>query len=177
MISKYFENKNVPVYRWALLLACFLYILWLIFFYRYHFIDNVNLVFHEAGHLFFTPLGRTMHFIGGTIGQLIFPVVVAVYFWREKKYFEAGVGLIWLGESCLYTGEYMGDAVDQLLPLVGGGIHDWHFLFSQWGVLDSTNTFSSFVYLLGGVILLFGFSIMYRNKKIETDASIDNLIK
>jgi len=71
----------------------------------------------------------------------------------------------------------MGDAVDQVLPLVGGGVHDWHFLFSQWGVLDNTNIFSSCVYLLGCIILIFGFIVMYRNKEIKKHQLPDDLIE
>jgi len=56
------------------------YVLWLAFAYEYHFIDGVNLLFHEAGHLFLGFFGRTVHFLGGTIGQLFFPVACAVHF-------------------------------------------------------------------------------------------------
>ncbi len=40
------------------------------------FLDFVNLAFHEAGHPFFGLFGDTLGLHGGTIGQLIFPVVV-----------------------------------------------------------------------------------------------------
>ncbi len=167
------RKNEPPLYRLILLVALAAYIVWLILFYRYHFIDNVNLVFHEAGHMLLTPFGRTLHFLGGTFGQLAFPVAIAVYFWRDGKYFEAGIGGVWLGESVLYMAEYMGDAVDQVLPLVGGGIHDWHFLFSQWGVLHKTETLSGFFHLLGSILLLVSLSFMYRNRRIKDNSLLD----
>ena len=33
------------------------YVIWVIFFYKYHFIDGVNLLFHEAGHLILSFFG------------------------------------------------------------------------------------------------------------------------
>ena len=40
-------------------------------------LDHANLAFHEAGHLFFGVLGDTLGLYGGTLGQLVFPVVSA----------------------------------------------------------------------------------------------------
>ncbi|MGH1471848.1 MAG: hypothetical protein ACRBCS_11680 [Cellvibrionaceae bacterium] len=168
-----FISGNTPLHRIMMLAAIAVYVVWLIFFYRYHFIDNVNLIFHEAGHMFFTPLGRTLHFLGGTFGQLMFPLAVLIYFWRDDKYFEAGVGGVWLGESILYMSVYMGDAVERVLPLVGGGVHDWHFLFSQWGILHKTNTLSGFFYFLGCVVLIMSLLLMYRHRKIRETLAED----
>jgi hypothetical protein len=30
-------------------------------------LDYANLIFHEAGHVLFTPLGEFMHFLGGSV--------------------------------------------------------------------------------------------------------------
>ena len=40
------------------------------------FMHRVNLVFHEAGHMIFMPFGRFIMILGGTLGQLIMPLVV-----------------------------------------------------------------------------------------------------
>ena len=44
------------------------------------FLDYANLAFHEAGHLFLIPFGTTMHYLGGTIGQILVPCALAVWF-------------------------------------------------------------------------------------------------
>jgi len=121
--------------RWALVAVLALYVVWLVFGYQYHFLDGVNLLLHEAGHVFFGLLGQTLQFLGGTLGQLAFPVMFLVYFWRKQQRFEAYVVGIWLCESLMYTAEYMADARVMQLPLVGGHIHDWNWLLARWGML------------------------------------------
>src|SRR3989475_5408494 len=37
-------------------------------------LDNVNLVAHEAGHLFFRWFGYTATILGGTLGELLVPL-------------------------------------------------------------------------------------------------------
>ncbi len=54
------------------------------------FLDLVNLPFHEAGHLFFRPLGSTMHYLGGSLAQLLVPGLLAGYFLlRQRQPFSA----------------------------------------------------------------------------------------
>lgn len=150
------------MWRYLLLAALLPYAGWLIVAYEYHFIDHVNLAFHEAGHIFLTPLGETAHFLGGTLVQLAFPVAVAVQFLRQHKPFEACLGGIWFAESLMYTAEYMGDAQARQLPLVGGGVHDWHFLFSKWGVLESTDFIAAFFHMLAALMLVISLALMCR---------------
>lgn len=111
------------------------YVAWLAFGYRYHFVDGVNLLIHEAGHVLFTPLGQTAHMLGGTILQLAIPVAFCVHFLRRGERYAAALLGVWVAESLMYTGRYMGDAVAQQLPLVGGGIHDWHWLLLRADLL------------------------------------------
>lgn len=119
------------------LLVIGVYAAWLVLVYKYHFIDNVNLLIHEAGHVLFGFMGEQMGFLGGTILQLAFPAAFVIHFLRRSQRFEAAVCTLWLSESGMYTATYMADANEQALPLVGGHIHDWWWLFGRWGVLDS----------------------------------------
>ncbi len=48
----------------------------------------------------------------------------------------------------------MADARDHLLPLVGGGEHDWTNIFSRWGVLSHDVAIANFVRFLGWVGLI-----------------------
>jgi hypothetical protein len=102
------------------------------------FLDHANLVFHEAGHMLFSWFGHTIMILGGTLGELLVPLAVAVYFGVRRE--TAGVAFagFWFFENFLYIGTYMADARAEQLPLVGMGDtldHDWNILFSQWGVL------------------------------------------
>lgn len=130
------------------------YVVWLIFGYHYHFVDGVNLLIHEAGHIFFSPFGRTIYFLGGTLGQLIFPALFVGYFWKRRQRFEAFVVAIWFAESLMYAARYIGDARRMALPLVGGNIHDWNWLLSRWGMLDKAEELGSFVHLLASLVAI-----------------------
>jgi hypothetical protein len=136
-----------------LLVAAFVpYVAWLVFAYQYHFIDGVNLAFHEAGHLFFSFLGQTLHMLGGTIGQLFFPVACCVHFLRREQSIEAAICCIWFAESLMYTACYLADAQALALPLVGGHIHDWNWLLSRAGLLAHCETIGSALHVVASLI-------------------------
>jgi hypothetical protein len=121
------------------------------------FLDLVNLAFHEAGHLFLSPFGETLHVLGGTLGQLVVPVGLAVYFLRARRdRFAAAVCLWWAGENLVHIATYMADARDLALPLVGGGEHDWNTLFYQFGLLGQDS-----VAAIAGTTRAAGFLVMW----------------
>ena len=130
------------------------YSFWLIFFYKYHLVDGANLLFHEAGHIIFGFMGETIHFLGGTLGQLIFPVACIISFIMAKKSFEAAACGIWLGESLMNIAYYIRDAQAQLLPLVGGGTHDWNWLLLRAGLLDKCKPIASTVHFIASLIVV-----------------------
>jgi hypothetical protein len=139
----------------VLSLAMLPYAIWLVLAYRYHFLDGVNLAFHEAGHLFLTPFGMTLHVLGGTLAQLLVPLLCAGHFLRAGKRFEPWVCLFWAGESLMYTAVYMADAVDMMLPLVGGGeIHDWNWLLRRWGLLPHCRLLAGATHALASATVL-----------------------
>lgn len=130
------------------------YALWLVFAYEYHFLDGVNLLFHEAGHVFFGLLGQHLGILGGTLMQFVFPAAAALHFLRADRPFEASVCVLWAGENLMYTATYMADAIDMVLPRVGGEIHDWHWLFTRWGWLAHSRAIGSFTHALGSLVVV-----------------------
>lgn len=119
------------------------------------FIDYVNLALHEAGHLLFRPFGTAAHFLGGTLGQLLWPLAFAIYFaWRQRDYFATAVCVWWFGENFIGIARYMADAEVMELPLVGGGIHDWNYLFTRWDVLDDAASIANTTWWIGALIML-----------------------
>lgn len=60
---------------------------------------------------------------------------------------EAGHPLF--GQNWLNVARYMADARAQLLPLVGGGEHDWNALFARWGLLPHDTAIAGSVSFLG----------------------------
>lgn len=112
-------------------------------------IDDANLLFHEAGHVIFGIFGRTLGLYGGTLGQVVFPVITAIVFLRQKSPVSFAVSMLWLFENFLNVARYMADARAHVLPLVGSGDHDWTRIFAGWGVLPYDMAFASVVRVTG----------------------------
>jgi hypothetical protein len=121
-------------------------------------LDGANLLFHEAGHMFFGIFGPAMELYGGTLGQFVFPLVLIVSFWRQGLTVSFAAGWIWFFENFFSVANYMADARAQELPLVGGGEHDWFNIFIRWHVLEHDTTIAAVVYICGwaGMALTWG---------------------
>ncbi len=98
-------------------------------------VDHANLLFHEAGHVFIGFFSQRLETYGGTIGQLVFPVALAVSFWRKNQPLPVAAAMIWFFENWLNIARYMADARALQLPLVGGGDHDWNTILNRWDLL------------------------------------------
>lgn len=118
------------------------------------FLDYINLPFHETGHFMFMFFGETMSFLGGTIGQLMWPLILIIYFLRRKEYLSASFCLFWFGENFLNISKYIADASLMALPLVGGGIHDWNTLLGKWHILHYDRAIARVVFFLGVIIMI-----------------------
>lgn len=125
----------------ALLLPALAWILWRHLGDPFHasIVSGLNLVVHEAGHLFFGWFGRLPGVAGGTVMELLVPVLVAVLFFRHRDDFGVAVALFWLGTALVDVGVYAADARNQALPLVspvtGSPEHDWTYLLMRFGAL------------------------------------------
>jgi len=99
-------------------------------------LDGVDLAVHEGGHVVFGVLGlRFVTMLGGTLLQLIMPIAFAVDFRRRNQARSSDVCVAWVGQNLLHIGRYAADARAQVLPLVGGGEHDWTYLLGTTGLL------------------------------------------
>ena len=106
-------------------------------------LDHANLLFHEAGHPIVGLLSTRLEPYGGTIGQLVFPIVLAVSFYRKRQTLGLAAGCIWFFENWLNIASYVADSRALKLPLVGGGDHDWNTILSRWGLLQCDTKFAS----------------------------------
>lgn len=140
------------------------------------FIDNVNLLFHEAGHVLFSWGGDTLTALGGTLGQLMWPAGLAAYFWfKQRNAFATVVCLWWFAENFMGIGRYMADAAFEELALVGGNIHDWNYLFRKWDLLSSGQEIGRAMRMIGtvGMVgtlgLLVKWTLWPTNEDLERD--------
>jgi hypothetical protein len=118
------------------------------------FLDYVNLIIHEGGHFFFSWYGYTITILGGTLGELIVPLLCAAYFFWHREVSGTAFCAFWFFENFPYIGTYMADARAQNLPLVGSGDHDWGILFGQWGLLAQDQKIGAAVRTLGWLGML-----------------------
>jgi hypothetical protein len=117
------------------------------------------ILFHEAGHVIFSPFGEALRVAGGTLGQLLMPFICAVALHRRGDNFGAAVCLAWLGMSLMDASVYAYDAADPVLPLIGGGtgadsFHDFIFLFDRYGQLGHARAWARLMKAVGALGLL-----------------------
>ena len=122
----------------------------------WRFLDNVHLIIHEAGHIIFLFFGDFVSIAGGTLLQLIIPILFIGYFYLRGEYFSASLLLFWLGSSLMNVYVYAADAVAMQLPLLGGHavIHDWNYMLGRLDVLDHTSFIANSIRILGILTIL-----------------------
>ena len=124
------------------------------------FLDLVDLPIHEAGHLFFRPFGEFMMIAGGSLFQIIVPLVFAGYFFWNEKYYSTAIVLFWVGQSVLNVFVYANDAVVMQIVLLGGltgsegSFHDWNYLLTETNLINSTKTVAGAIRLLGTLTIV-----------------------
>lgn len=133
------------------------------------FMHAVNLPFHEAGHLVFGIFGEFVGSLGGTLGQLLVPVVCGVALFLRADTFGCSVCLLWFGENFLDIAPYMADARAGELPLLGGnygknspyGFHDWEFILGETGLLAWDTTLAAITLNAGRAIMALALALLW----------------
>jgi len=124
------------------------------------FLHRPLLIFHEAGHVIFMPLGHWMTIFGGTLGQLLMPAIMGGALLRTNRDpFGAAIGLWLLGVSLLDVAPYIYDALVPQMMLLSGrtgeaGGHDWIFLLRSMGLLPQAQWLGALVHKLGAAVIL-----------------------
>lgn len=129
------------------------------------FMHNINLVFHEAGHVIFRLFGNFMAVLGGSLLQVLVPVIVMLAFvFKHQDNFAASIGLWWLAQSMMDLVPYINDARAQEMWLLGGvqgkdmpGIHDWNNIFSRMNLLEYNEILATLVMIVAISLMLISF--------------------
>lgn len=125
------------------------------------FMHFINLPFHEAGHILFRLFGRSMTTLGGSLTQLLVPLICLLAFLlKTKDAFGASVSLWWLGENFIDLGPYINDARDLNLLLLGGvtgkdvdDFHDWEYILRKLGWLEYDHFLAKTSHLIGALLM------------------------
>lgn len=120
------------------------------------------LPFHESGHIIFSPFGRFIQVLGGTLGQLIMPAVcLAVLLIRTRDAFGAAVAQWWLAVSFMDIAPYINDARSLELILLGGvtgkdvaDYHDWEYILRSLGILRMDHALACLVQGIGVLFMV-----------------------
>lgn len=130
------------------------------------FMHLINLPFHEAGHIFFRIFGQFVMSLGGSLMQLLVPLICLLTFLlKTKDTFAASVSLWWLAESFMDLAPYIDDARRLELILIGGvtgkdvdDFHDWEFILRKTGLLSFDHTLAVFVQTIGILLMICAFA-------------------
>jgi hypothetical protein len=146
------------------------------------FLHLINLPFHEAGHVIFRPFGQFITSLGGTLGQLLMPLIcMGTLLLKTRDPFGASVALWWFGENFLDIAPYMNDARAGDLPLLGGnfghsspyGFHDWEYLLTEANIIEYDHILARIVFVIGTIIilisLLWAVFLLYKQYKVISD--------
>ena len=164
------ETEINPLYFWGRAAAFVLILLYSWTFITFplepneghSFLHNVDLAFHEAGHILFMPFGRFLTILGGSLFQILVPLILTVAFLiYYKNPFGATVTFWWVGQNFVDVAPYIYDARNRQLILLGGKtgrddstMHDWYNILSQLDLLRFDHAIAKGAKYLGILIML-----------------------
>ena len=153
-------------WRWGLLAAL---AVWTIYFVTHpldpdvtmgSFLHLINLPFHEAGHILFSPFGALVTVLGGSLMQMLVPIACAIAFVRHQDGFAALVCAWWAGQNLIDLSPYIADARALQLPLLGGATgaevegHDWEAILQPLGWLHLDRSLGLAAHWAGSVVMI-----------------------
>lgn len=176
------ETEVNPFYFWGRVAAFILILLysWTFITFTlepkegYSFLHNVDLVFHEAGHILFIPFGRFITILGGSLMQVLVPLILTVAFLiYYRNPFAAAVTFWWVGQNFVDVAPYIFDARNRQLVLLGGitgrdnsTVHDWYNILSQLDLLRFDHAIAKGTKFIGILIMLtalvWGGTVLFR---------------
>ena len=125
------------------------------------FLHLINLPFHEAGHVLFSPFGDFMTTLGGSLTQVLVPVVCGVAFLTtDWNPFGAAVMGWWAGENLMDVAIYINDARALQLTLIGGQTgaevegHDWEHILILTNSLHLDHRLANVAQLSGAALMI-----------------------
>ncbi len=126
----------------------------------------INLPFHEAGHIIFKVFGDFIASLGGSIGQVLIPLIcLLTLLFKTRDTFGASITLWWTGQNLIDLAPYINDATSLTMPLIGGntgrfspyGFHDWEFILTESGLLQHDHFIARLSFTAGSILIILSF--------------------
>ncbi len=126
------------------------------------FMHGINLPFHEAGHLIFSPFGEFMTVLGGSLFQVLMPLICAgTFLLKNRDPFGTSVGVWWAAQSLMDVSPYINDARDLEMVLLGGvtgrdveDYHDWERILRWLDLLPYDHRIAAWAKGLGSAAMI-----------------------
>lgn len=126
----------------------------------YTFLDFLDLLIHEPGHFFFGIFGEFMQFLGGTLMQILLPLIMAIIFFIRTQKYWTQIFLFWLGHNFINISVYVEDANKMKLNIIGGA-HDWNWILNKINMIEYAEEISLFFVFLALCSFLVMFFVPY----------------
>jgi hypothetical protein len=127
------------------------------------FLHIISLPFHEAGHVLFSPFGDLLTALGGSLTQVLVPVVCWIAFaTTSPNPLGKAVMCWWTGENLLDVAVYINDARSLNLVLLGGYTgaevegHDWERVLGLTGLSMHDHRIAWKVHAIGAMMMVAG---------------------
>jgi len=141
-------------------------------------LGDIDLAIHEFGHMLFMPfgipfLGRTMVILGGSLTQVVFPLLFVGYFLRKRDdgrrrdVFAAMVCLWWSAINLLDVAIYCADSRAGELMLLDGLAgkesdgHDWYNLLNGWGLLEHDTAIARWMRAIAALVCVASLAVAF----------------
>jgi hypothetical protein len=124
------------------------------------FMHLVLLPFHEFGHLLFRPFGEFLMLLGGSLFQVLLPLLLGGYFLvKNRDPYAAALMLWWAAGGILDTAPYIYDAWKPQHVLLTGrtgdtGAHDFIDVLGDLGLLQQAQPIGRAVHAFGTAVML-----------------------
>jgi hypothetical protein len=115
---------------------------------------------HEFGHVLFRPFGEFMTLLGGSLFQVLLPLVFGgIFLARNRDPFAASVMLWWAAVAVMDVAPYIYDAAQPQHVLLTGrtgdtGAHDFIDVLGDFGLLHKAHPIGRGVHAFGVVAML-----------------------
>ena len=115
---------------------------------------------HEFGHILFMPFGELMTLLGGSLLQVVLPLIFGgIFLVRNRDPFAASVMLWWAAVAVMDVAPYIYDAWEPQHVLLTGrtgdtGAHDFIDTLGILGLLHRAQPIGRAVHVLGVVMML-----------------------
>ena len=116
---------------------------------------------HEFGHVLFRPFGEFMTLLGGSLFQVVLPLIFGgIFLAKNRDPFAASVMLWWSAVAVMDVAPYIYDARSPQYVLLTGrtgdsGAHDFIDVLGDLGLLNQAQPIGRGAHALGVVTMLF----------------------